>query len=202
MRNDISVGQVLKGQRAESAAFLLNIPNSLTILRILLVPVLVGLMVYGHYDYALVTLLVAALTDGLDGTIARMANQRTQLGAYLDPLADKLLIMSTFVTFAVLGLVPVWSVILVVSRDAILLTGTLLARMTETALNVAPTLLGKATTVSQLAYIILVVGLNARHTDVLVLNPLLYGMSALTVISGFHYIARGLSQFNFPQGTS
>ena len=68
---------------------LLNLPNSLTLLRILLVPVFVGLLLYGHYDAALITLLIAALTDILDGMVARITDQRTRLGEYLDPLADK-----------------------------------------------------------------------------------------------------------------
>ena len=115
-----------------------TIPNVLTILRILLIPVIVGLLVYGLYDYALITLLIAAITDALDGSIARIANQKTQFGAYLDPLADKLLLMTSFVTFASLNLVPVWSVIVVVSRDTILLAGMLLARLTETTIDVHP----------------------------------------------------------------
>jgi len=92
-----------------AAGIPLNIPNSLTILRILLIPVIVGFLVYGYYDYALITLIVAMITDALDGTIARLANQKTQFGAYLDPLADKLLLMTTFITFSLLSLVPVWS---------------------------------------------------------------------------------------------
>ena len=98
----------------------LNIPNALTISRILLIPVIVGFLVYGHYGYALITLIVAMITDALDGTIARLANQKTQFGAYLDPLADKLLLMTTFITCSLLSLVPVWSVIVVVSRDGLL----------------------------------------------------------------------------------
>lgn len=169
----------------------LNIPNSLTILRILLIPVIVGFLVYDHFEYALVTLIIAALTDALDGSIARLANQRTQFGAYLDPLADKLLLMTAFITCAWLDMVPVWSVIVVVSRDAILLTGTLLARLTDTALDASPTLLGKATTLFQLAYIMLVLAFTAYGVDASALLPLLYMMSLLTVLSGLHYIVRG-----------
>lgn len=176
----------------------LNIPNSLTIFRILLTPVFVGLLVYGHYDYALGTLFLAAITDGLDGTIARLANQRTRFGAYLDPLADKLLLMSSFVTLSILDLVPAWSVILVVSRDAILLTGTLLARLTDSRIDVSPTHLGKATTIFQLGYIILVVWLSSYPSDLFLLDPILYLMSFLTVVSGFHYLVRGVTQLNLP----
>lgn len=174
----------------------LNIPNSLTILRILLIPVIVGLLVYEHVEYALVTLVIAALTDALDGTIARIANQRTRFGAYLDPLADKLLLMTTFVTCSLLEMVPVWSVLLVVSRDAILLTGTLLAHLTRTAIDASPTILGKATTLFQATYIILVLTLAAQGLDPVLLFPLLLTMSLLTILSGLHYIVRGVSQLN------
>ena len=174
----------------------LNIPNSLTILRILLIPLIVGLLVYRHVEYALVTLVIAALTDALDGTIARIANQKTPFGAYLDPLADKLLLMTTFVTFSLLDMVPVWSVILVVSRDAILLTGTLLAHLTHTAIDASPTLLGKATTLFQASYIILVLASASQGLDPALLFPVLLTMSLLTVLSGLHYILRGVSQLN------
>ena len=178
----------------------LNIPNTLTILRILLIPVIVGFLVYDYFDFALVTLLIAALTDMLDGSIARMANQKTEFGAYLDPLADKLLLMTTFITFSLLDMVPVWSVIVVVSRDAILLTGTLLARLTDTEINAAPSLLGKTTTVFQLAYIILVLAFFSYQFDPVSLTPLLYMMSILTVASGLHYILRSVNTISSPGG--
>ena len=101
----------------------MNIPNSLTILRILLIPVYVGLLIYERFNGAMIVLLVAGVTDALDGTIARAANQRTRLGAFLDPLADKLLLTSGFVTLSAIHLIPSWVTILVVSRDAMLLLG-------------------------------------------------------------------------------
>jgi len=177
----------------------LNIPNSLTLLRILLIPVFVGLMLYEWSEWALVALLLAGLTDALDGTIARAANQRTKLGMYLDPLADKLLLTSGFVTLSVLHLVPLWVVILVVSRDVILLTGTLLAQLTDSPVDIAPTMLGKGTTVLQLAYLVLVVVLVSRQMDVRLLQPLLYLMVGLTAISGFHYLYRGFTRLNAGQ---
>jgi cardiolipin synthase len=169
----------------------MNLPNSLTILRILLVPIFVGFLLYGHYDYALASLLLAGLTDALDGTIARYANQRTQLGAYLDPLADKLLLTSGFVTLAFLHLVPLWTVILVVSRDIILMTGTVLAHLTDAQVDVSPTMLGKGTTLFQLTYVILVVVLASRRMDLRLVEPLLYVMVTITLLSGLHYLYRG-----------
>jgi cardiolipin synthase len=171
----------------------MNVPNSLTVLRILLIPVFVGFLIYERYESALIVLATAALTDGLDGTIARVANQRTKLGAYLDPLADKLLLTSGFVTLAVLHLVPLWIVILVVSRDVILMTGTLVARLTESRVDISPTLLGKGTTLLQLVYILLVVMVTAWQLDLGLIQPVLYLMVALTIVSGFHYLYRGFT---------
>lgn len=174
----------------------MNLPNSLTILRILLIPVFIGFLLYERYEYSLAVLLLAGLTDGLDGTIARVANQRTRLGAYLDPLADKLLLTSGFVTLSVLHLVPSWIAIVVVSRDMMLMTGTLLARLTESHLDISPTLLGKGTTLVQLSYLILVVVLTSRQMDLRLIQPLLYLMVCVTVMSGFHYLYRGFTRLS------
>lgn len=171
----------------------MNVPNSLTIIRILLIPVFVGLLVYERYGYCLGVLILAGITDGLDGIIARVANQRTQLGAILDPLADKLLLSSGFVALSILHLIPLWVVILIVSRDVILMTGTLLMHLTESRIHITPTLLGKATTVLQLLYIILVVFLSWRGADPQLLTPLLYVAVVLTLCSGFHYLYRGVA---------
>ncbi len=176
-----------------------NVPNSLTLLRILLIPVFVGLMLYGEYEWALAVLLGAVLTDALDGTIARAANQRTKLGMYLDPLADKLLLTSGFLTLSVLHLVPLWMVIVVVSRDVMLLAGSVLAHLTESAVDIAPTLLGKGTTVFQLTYLVLAVGCVARHMDLRLLDPLLYLVVIMTVTSGLHYLYRGFARLNVGQ---
>ena len=174
----------------------MNLPNSLTILRIFLIPVFIGFLIYERYEYSLAVLLLAGLTDGLDGTIARVANQRTRLGAYLDPLADKLLLTSGFVTLSVLHLVPSWIAIVVVSRDMMLMTGTLLARLTESHLDISPTLLGKGTTLFQLSYLILVVVLTSRQMDLRLIQPLLYLMVCLTIMSGFHYLYRGVTHLS------
>lgn len=169
----------------------MNLPNSLTVVRILLIPVFVGLLVYGQYGYGLGVLVLAGITDGLDGIIARLANQRTRLGAILDPLADKLLLSSGFVTLAILHLIPLWAAIIVVSRDVILMAGTLLAHITDSRVEIAPTLLGKSTTVFQLIYVILVVFFSWRHIELDLLHPLLYASVFLTLSSGFHYLYRG-----------
>jgi cardiolipin synthase (CMP-forming) len=160
----------------------MNIPNSLTILRILLIPVYVGFMTYGKYGLALLALLLAGMTDAVDGALARRMNQRTQLGAILDPLADKL--------------VPSWLVILVVSRDVILLLGTAVAHVTNVPIDITPTFLGKGTTLLQLTYILLVVLMKWRGIGLSMLTPLLIVMVVFTLASGLHYLYRGYRHTN------
>ena len=174
----------------------MNLPNSLTVLRILLIPFFIGFLTYGHYQWALWTLLVAGVTDILDGVIARMANQRTKLGTYLDPLADKLLLTSAFVTLSVLHLVPGWVAIVVVSRDLIIVAGTLLLHVTQTPIEVVPTALGKGTTLVQLSYLVLALVLIAFQEDVRQLMPLLILMLTLTIVSGLQYVYRGIRAYH------
>jgi cardiolipin synthase len=169
----------------------MNIPNSLTILRILLIPCYIGLLVYGRFDEALIVLLVAGLTDALDGAIARMKNQYTRLGAVLDPLADKMLLISGFVTLSLIHLVPSWVTILVVSRDVILMLGTAVAHFTDSRVDITPTFLGKGTTFLQLSYVVMVIFLTSRRIDLAVMLPLLFGMVTFTLLSGLHYLYRG-----------
>ncbi len=174
----------------------INLPNSLTVLRILLVPVFVGLLLYGHFDAALIVLLIAALTDVLDGMIARLTDQRTRLGEYLDPLADKLLLMSAIITLSVLDFIPIWAVIIVVSRDAILLAGTVIANLSDTDINISPTAMGKGTTFAQVCYVIAIMLQVTGQVPVSLVEPLLWVMVALTVGSGVHYLWRGIQHVN------
>lgn len=170
----------------------LNVPNLLTLLRILLVPVFVNLIFYDYPGYALGVFLAAGVTDALDGLIARLANQRTTLGRYLDPLADKLLLVTAFVVLSVRGAIPVWATIIVASRDVILSLGALIVHLLSEQFNVTPTWLGKVTTVSQLIYIVGVLsGMVIPWTSAL-LQELLVVMLFFTLVSGFHYIFRGI----------
>ncbi len=174
----------------------MNLPNTLTVLRILLIPFFVGFLIYGQYGWALCTLIVAGITDILDGVIARMANQRTKLGAYLDPLADKLLLTSAFATLSILHVVPIWVAIVVLSRDLIIVAGTLLLYVTETPIEVAPTVLGKGTTLAQLVYLALALIFIYVQQDIRPLIPLLIVMLALTVASGLQYVYRGIRAYH------
>ena len=174
----------------------MNLPNLLTILRILLVPVFINLLIYKLYTSALGIFLLASFTDGLDGIIARAANQRTTLGTYLDPMADKLLLTAAFITLSVLQFIPVWVSVIVVSRDIILVLGALVLHLAQGEFIITPTPLGKATTFLQLVYVILILSLVVldRHTNFE--QPFVFGMLLLTVTSGLHYIYRGIRPLN------
>lgn len=174
----------------------MNIPNSLTILRILLIPVYIGFMTYGQFGFALLSLLLAGATDAIDGPIARRLNQRTKLGTFLDPLADKLLLTSGFISLSMLHLVPSWLVILVVSRDVILLLGTAVAHVTNSPIDITPTFLGKGTTLLQLTYLLLVVLLTWQGIGLAMLSPLLIVTVLFTLSSGLHYLYRGYRYTN------
>lgn len=170
----------------------MNLPNLLTILRILSIPVFINLLIYEYHGWALIAFLAAALTDSLDGLIARVRNQRTKLGTYLDPMADKLLLTASFMTLGILKVIPIWSAVVVVSRDVILILGALLLHLTQTSLEISPTLLGKSTTAVQLIYIALVLLATVIEGNMVGLFPFLVFTVALTVISGLHYIYRGI----------
>jgi len=174
----------------------MNLPNLITILRILLIPVFINLLIYGLYRSALSVFLLASFTDGLDGLIARAANQRTTLGTYLDPMADKLLLTAAFVGLSVLQFVPVWVSVIVVSRDLILVLGALVLHLAQAQFIISPTPLGKTTTFLQLVYIILILSLVVLNKDTGFKQPLVSGMLLLTILSGLHYIYRGIRPVN------
>lgn len=177
----------------------MNLPNLLTILRILLVPVFINLLIYNYHGWALAVFLGAALTDSLDGLIARLWNKRTLLGTYLDPMADKLLLTASFLALAILQIIPVWSVVIMVSRDIILILGFLVLHLTQSGMEILPTSLGKSTTALQLIYIILVLVVAVFHGDPASLFPILVGTVGLTILSGLHYIYCGIRHLNSKQ---
>ena len=175
----------------------MNLPNFITIIRILLIPVFIDLLIYGFHEWAFAVFLTAALTDSLDGLIARQTNQRTRLGAYLDPMADKLLLSAAFLALAVLKFIPVWSAVIMVSRDMILVLGALILHLAEIRRDFRPTFLGKSTTAAQLCYITAALFVIALNGSAEVLLPLLWITTALTILSGLHYIYIGFRSLNY-----
>lgn len=171
--------------------------TQLTILRMLFVPLFVLLVVYGHYGGALAVFILAGVTDVLDGLIARKFDQKTPLGTFLDPIADKLLLVSCFILFSLTSLpltlrIPLWLTITVISRDVLLVVSVLIINLTMGRRLFPPSLCGKATTASQLLTVLAVLWGNYFELELPFFDLLLYATLLLTVLSGLHYLARGL----------
>lgn len=170
----------------------MNIPNTITLIRVILIPFFVDLMIYGYHGPAVIVFIVACVTDALDGLVARLTNTRTELGAFLDPMADKLLIVTSFVTLAILARTPIWLVIIVVSRDIILTLGSLVIYITGHSLTIRPSLIGKATTVLQLTVVAVTLVLIAYNVGHGYLGWLYWVTAAATIVSGVQYVMQGM----------
>ncbi len=168
---------------------MVNLPNTLTLMRVLLVPVFVILMMDGRMEAALWVFLIAALTDGLDGLAARMLDQKTKVGRYLDPIADKTLAITAYLVLTIQGLIPDWLTVVVISRDVIIVGGFLVIFMIKgEGIEVRPSLISKVTTFFQFMTVLL-----SLATPESGMMPILFATTALfTVLSGLDYIYKGL----------
>lgn len=174
-----------------------NIPNFITMIRILLVPLLLIFLIEGRMGSALLVFVVAGVSDGLDGFIARMYKQKTVLGAYLDPIADKLLLNTSYVALAIFGLMPGWLSVVVVSRDFIILAGAGILILNSKKFEVKPSISSKITTVLQLATVCFFLGYEYIGNHLIQL--ILVNLTALfTLISGFFYIIAGFRILGLP----
>lgn len=171
---------------------ILNLPNSLTVARIILIPVFITAVIYKKHQQALFLFILAGMTDLLDGFIARMTNQKTALGRFLDPLADKLLLTSSFILFSFYEWIPLWLTITVISRDFIIVTGWLLLYMITHDVRIEPVLLGKTAIAFQLITLALVL-LHVNVPAISVPKDILFAVTAtITAVSGLQYIYKGL----------
>jgi cardiolipin synthase len=170
---------------------MMTLANRLTILRILMTPVIAVLLLYRQTGAALLLFLLAGITDGLDGFIARSRGQRTALGMVLDPIADKLLLTSAVIVLTVLKELPRWFAVIVVSRDFILLGGGLIMWMFIGKMNLPPSYLGKSTTVFQIATVVLAMLDNFLPFVRPAILPLAAVTMVLTAASGVDYVVRG-----------
>jgi len=171
----------------------INIPNILTIIRILITPLFVIFLIRKMFSLALLSFAVAGISDGLDGLLARYFDQRTTLGALLDPIADKLLLTTAFISLAVFRLLPPWLTVVVISRDVVIALGVAVFAITNTRFEIKPTLASKLTTVFQVATVCLVL-LNTIIPGVSALGtPFFWATAALTIFSGLHYLYIGLN---------
>lgn len=167
----------------------MNIPNLITITRILLVPFTVWLIISEAYGFAFVSFVVAGVSDGVDGYIARRYNMRTELGAYLDPLADKALLVSVYITLGLLKVLPAWLVILVVSRDVLIVGAFILSWLMDRPVQIKPLMVSKINTAGQIVLVVVALGAAALKWDLLLLLPIGMGLVAvLTAASGGFYL--------------
>ena len=172
-----------------SIAGQLNIPNSLTLLRLVLVPVVVWLLTIGAYPAAFWVFVAAAVSDALDGFFARVLNQRTTLGAALDPIADKLMLLSSLAVLVWLGRMPGWLLAVVLLRDAVIIGGALVYRQRFGHLEITPTWLGKFHTLLKFVVVLLVLADAAQFLLLSAWLTGLFGLLALTALcSAAQYI--------------
>ncbi len=180
---------------------ILTLANQVTLGRLLLVPVLVILVVYGYNGWALITFVVAGVTDGLDGLIARRAGQRTSLGALLDPMADKLLLVSTFVVLTMPGLaltnrLPIWLTVLVISRDIIIVVTVAVVNLAVDRFTFRPSVLGKVATFVYILTGSILLLFNYLERSSILVDAVIWSSLAVTLASGFHYIVHAAHAVN------
>jgi CDP-diacylglycerol--glycerol-3-phosphate 3-phosphatidyltransferase len=179
----------------------MNLANKLTILRILLTPILIIILfnpvwvvtLAGGKDLNMIAIIIfifAIFTDYLDGLVARKKKLNTPLGTFLDPAADKLLLVTTFISLAIMHVIPFWVMIIVISRDIILFTGWLLTYIFTGVKNSTPSMLGKLTTFFQMLTVFFAL-LQVSHIWIL-----WWGAVIFTVASGIDYTATGLKVVN------
>ncbi|HWM90560.1 MAG TPA: CDP-alcohol phosphatidyltransferase family protein [Thermoanaerobaculia bacterium] len=172
-----------------------TIPNLLSVLRMGLVPLFIIAVLDGQPLKALILFLVAGVTDALDGFIARFANQQSLLGTYLDPIADKILLTSAYVSLAIPSLnpgvqIPVWITVLVIARDLLLVVVALIFYLAVGIRQFPPTMLSKINTATQVAAVLVVlVSALLPHLESIA-TTLLYAVAVLTVSSGLDYVIR------------
>jgi cardiolipin synthase len=174
----------------------MNLPNFLTLTRVLLIPLFVIFIINKYFDWALLTFTVAGITDGLDGLIARLTHQRTELGAYLDPIADKLLLSAAFISLAIIEMIPSWMVVIVITRDVIILVGLLVMILTNYHPEINPSFLSKTTTTFQIVTILFVLLAWYFPTLKQISTIAIYGTAIITILSGSQYIYIGARILN------
>ena len=175
----------------------MSIPNLITLGRILLVPIVVWAIASGSMWIAFVLFVAAGVSDAVDGFLAKRFRMTTELGAYLDPLADKALIVSIYLTLGINGEIPRWLVILVVSRDILIVGGVILSWLVGPPLRMRPLVVSKLNTVAQIVFACVVLGSLGFNLHVDTLKLVLMGLvAALTLGSIAGYLAEWVRQMN------
>ncbi|MEZ5888983.1 MAG: CDP-alcohol phosphatidyltransferase family protein [Xanthobacteraceae bacterium] len=177
-----------------------NLPNLITIGRIMLVPALVWAIAAGEPEVAFALFLVAGISDAVDGFLAKRFGMSTKFGAFLDPLADKALIISVFVGLGIAGAIPLWLVILVVSRDILIIGAVTLALLVGKPVKIRPLYVSKLNTVAQIVFASVILGSLAFGFDANLLKTILMGLVAtLTLVSVGFYTREWIRHMNTPE---
>ncbi len=166
----------------------MTVPNLITTIRIILVPIFIIYLLDDRFLEALCVFVIAGISDGVDGLIARVFNQKSRLGAFLDPLADKILLVAAFVVLAVQGHIPSWLAVIVISRDVLILLGVLILFLSQENLQIRPSIFSKITTCLQLGAVFLVLAKNHFQLFSEYMLPIYWLTAIMTIISGLHYI--------------
>jgi cardiolipin synthase (CMP-forming) len=170
----------------------LTAANQLTILRMLIIPAFVILLLYGYRGWALVSFFVAAITDLLDGLIARHTGQKTTLGAWLDPMADKLLLVTMFVMLTLPGIgsanrLPIWFTVLVISRDVAIVLTVAVVNLAVGPRTFRPSIYGKIATATFVCTGVVTLYFNYLEQSSDVVTAFVYASLAITIVSALHY---------------
>jgi len=183
----------------------LTLANQLTLLRIILIPAFVLLVVYGRLGAALLVFIIAGVTDALDGLIARLAGQGTSLGAWLDPMADKLLLVSAFIVLTIPSIamtnhLPLWLTITVISRDIVIVGVVAIVNLAVGPRTFRPSLLGKAATAAFIVTAVVVMYFNYRHESSVFVDLWVWLSLGLTLVSAADYFFKLRRLINEPHG--
>jgi cardiolipin synthase len=175
----------------------LTAANQLTILRMLLIPAFVILYLYGHRGWALVTFFAAGITDLFDGLIARRTGQKTTLGAWLDPMADKLLLVTMFVMLTLPDIgsanrLPLWFTVLVISRDVAIVLTVAVVNLAVGPRTFRPSIFGKIATATFILTGVVTLYFNYLERESVLVAVFVYASLAITFVSAFHYLGQVL----------
>jgi len=170
----------------------MTIPNLITAFRIILAPVFVIYLINDRLNSALVIFLICMVSDGIDGMVARVFNQKSRLGAYLDPLADKTLLVTAFVLLGVRGYLPSWLTVTAIARDVMILLGVLVFHLNRLEVRIRPSAVSKINTCFQFITLSVVLLKGCVLFPSAIYEALYYITAALTIISGLHYMQYGL----------
>jgi cardiolipin synthase (CMP-forming) len=172
-----------------------NLPNAISLGRLLAVPITVWLMLESRWGLALTLFVAAGVSDAIDGWLARTMNARTTLGHYLDPMADKVLLVAVFVTLAIKQAVPTWLVLLIVSRDLLIVGGALLLYVVGQPMKMDPLPISKLNTVAQIVLAgSVLLQLSTDMVPAVLIQALTVAVAVTTLLSGAGYVrelARG-----------